>query len=308
MSDPKAPKEETIAKVGAAPAADDAGRPAVPVVRYSMPAKLPQAQWEMVTPEMSHDALANMRRNRTLRNQRVEALKRDILLGRWKGFNGETVKQGEDGLWEDGQHRFTAIYRAGVAVPMLIVRGVTMDSRFTIDAGASKTYPDRLRMDNVLSAHTLGSIVRRMWYWDIRRQFMQSSRDVMPTDLELEDYRLKHDAELTRSLNVAAHAKDCWLTPTVLGTVAILLRRIDEDQANKFLQSMITGAELKVRDPAYVLRNRLKKESESEMRNYETRRALVFMAWNKFRDGEEIESLQLPRGREITNRNYPLPY
>lgn len=295
-------RDEAVAK------ADEAGRPVVPQVRYSLPEVLPEAKWEMITPEVAHTALANMRRNRKLRPLRVAALKRDVLLGRWKGFNGETVKQGADGLWEDGQHRFTAIYQSGISVPMLVVRGVTEDARFTIDAGAVKTYGDRLRMNDIAGAHALSPVVRRMWYWDIRRAYMASSREVSPTDLELEDYRLKHEDELVRSLRAGEHARECWLTPTTLSTVAILLRRIDDDAAAKFLHGLVTGAELKEVDPIYVLRKRLLKESESEQRNYETRRALCFIAWNRWRDGDEITNLQLPKGGVVTNRNYPLPY
>jgi hypothetical protein len=292
------------ATAGAAAARGDAPRPAI---RYALDGTEPPAGWEMFTPEMAHDALAHMRRNRPLRNQRVEAIKRDILRGKWRK-NGETVKQGKDGLWDDGQHRFTAIYRAAVAVPMLVVRGIDHDDAFTVDAGIGRNYRDRLTIAGLPAANVVSSIVRRMWYWDERRLFMQTTRDIMPTDSELETYRLKHEDEIRRSLAVAEHAKECWLTATTLGTVAILLRRCDEDAANIFLRQLITGAELKITDPAYALRRRLQQEAQSEMRNYETRRAMVMIAWNKYRDGEEMERLLLPRGSVITNRNYPLPY
>lgn len=276
-------------------------------VEYSLNGQLPTVEWVMFTPEMAHVALANMRKNRPLRKTRIDALKRDILRGRWMA-NGETVKQGADGLWEDGQHRFTAIYATGVAVPMLVVRGIENNAVWTVDAGAARTYSDRLRMNGVAVSNVLGSVVRRMWYWDDRKQMMLSSRDIMPTDLELEAYRRAHEDELMASLNIAEHAKACNLTSTVLATIAIILRRIDQPDADKFLNQLVTGTMLEADDPAYVLRERLKKEAESEMRNYETRRALVFIAWNHYRDNNKIDRIALPRGREITNRNYPLPY
>lgn len=278
-----------------------------PRVVYSLDGKLPTHEWIMFTPEMAHTALASMRKNRPLRKTRVDALKRDILRGRW-ALNGETVKQGLDGLWEDGQHRFTAIYSTGIPVPMLVVRGIEEGAVWTVDAGAARTYSDRLRMNGVAASNVLGSVVRRMWYWDDRRQFMMSSRDVMPTDLELEAYRKNHEAEVSGSLAIAEHAKACNLTATTLATIAIILRRIDAAEADRFLNQLVTGTMLEANDPAYVLRERLRKESESELRNYETRRALVFIAWNHFRDGNKIDRINLPRGREITNRNYPLPY
>jgi uncharacterized protein (DUF2267 family) len=256
---------------------------------------------------MAHVALANMRKNRALRRQRVDALKRDILSGRWSK-NGETVKQGVDGLWEDGQHRFTAIYSTGIAVPVLVVSGIEKSATWTIDAVAARTYSDRLRMNSVAVNNVLGSVVRRMWYWDERKQFMSASRDITPSDLELEAYRKNHEAELKASLPIAEHAKACKLTSTTLATIAIVLRRIDREAAEKFLNQLTTGTMLNSNDPAYVLRERLAREAESQMRNYETRRALVFIAWNHYRDGAKIEKLSLPRGGEITNRNYPLPY
>lgn len=291
--------------------ADDTGL-VTPPVEYTLDeVKLPTAEWEMVTPVMAHEALAHMRKNRKLRETKVAAITEDILNRKWR-LTGETVQQGDDGLWDNGQHRFTAIYRASVAVPVLVVRGVPEDARIVIDTGSPRRFGDVLLMHGERNANGLGALVRRMYMWDTYGAYMlQGGGQAAPSHQTLDAYRAQHVEEIAAALPMRDYAKRCWLSPTVLATVHVLLRRIDKEDAARFLEGVITGAELKFTDPRRVLRDKLRDLHESGDATPDETRAWVMLAWNHYRSGNEITRLLPPRGgttrHPFTAKNYPLP-
>ena len=61
--------------------------------------------------------------------------------GRWR-LTHQGVAVGADGNLYDGQHRLSAITRAGVAVRMLVVRGLEPQAREEIDTGEKRTAAD----------------------------------------------------------------------------------------------------------------------------------------------------------------------
>lgn len=100
---------------------------------------------EMITPDKAKRYLKSNESNRTISNTLVQRLSRDMKAGKWE-LNGEAIVFSADGKLIDGQHRMTAVVKSGVTVPMLVVRGVNADARFTIDHGRARTAGDVLRM------------------------------------------------------------------------------------------------------------------------------------------------------------------
>jgi hypothetical protein len=279
---------------------------------FAINGSLPEARWELMTPEQAHENAKHMRKNRKLRQPRIDSIVADIKSpGGWK-LTGETVQQGDDGLWDNGNHRFEAVYKAGLAVPMLVVRGVPHDARPVIDSGQARTYHQTLAMRGVKNAYTVGSLTRRMFLWD-KGEYMLAggSKDYVPSRVELDAYREAHTEEINTAAGMQKYAGDAYMSPQVLGSLWILFHRIDKNDAALFLEQVITGAEIKVSDPAYVLRKKLVQISEegSRGRAAEEKRAWACLAWNAFRDGRPVGKLQPPKGSGglITNKNYPLP-
>ena len=272
---------------------------------------LPTAEWELVTPTMAGEALKHMRRQRPLKEGKCQGIVEDILNGRWRN-TGETVQQGGDGLWDNGLHRFTAVVRAGVAVPMLVVRGIPEDARLVIDSGSTRSYPDTLQMRGVVNATIVGAITRRMWLWDTRHSYVHTGGGKLtPTTQMLDAYRAEFFQEITDAAAMKDAAKGCWLSPTVLGTIYILLRRVNADDAKVFLDGLTTGASLARDDPRYQVRAKLRSLYERGTDDADVTRAWVFVAWNLWRDGKRVTRLQPPRGgtarQPFTDKNYPLP-
>lgn len=274
--------------------------------------ELPEVGWEMVTPSMASEALQYMRPNqRKLREARVESIVNDIQQGNWR-ITGETIQRGDDGLWDNGQHRLTAILRSGIAVPMLVVRGIDRNARLVLDTGAPRSYQDTLTMRGIGAATFTASVTRRMYMWDTYRNYiLRGGGHVRPSPDALDTYRIEHTEEIEAAASLAPDARKCWLTPSVLGTAFILLNRIDKSDTLEFLKGVITGAELSVLDPRFVLREKLRVLHESGKGSPDEKRAWVFIAWNLWRAGRSVTKLQPPRGGSVkqpfTDKNYPLP-
>ena len=103
--------------------------------------------WEDITPEMALDYLSHNRpNNRIIRNGTVEKYKRDMLNGRWNiSTTDNKITFNEDGELIDGQHRLTAIVKAGIPVRMRVYRDVD-NSAVVFDRGATRTTLDRWSM------------------------------------------------------------------------------------------------------------------------------------------------------------------
>ena len=95
--------------------------------------------FETITPELAGVYLSrNAEGQRRINPNRVADYAADMKKGLWVA-NGEAVIFDDAGRLIDGQHRLSAIVRAGVPVEMLVVRGVESKSFQTIDQGCMRT-------------------------------------------------------------------------------------------------------------------------------------------------------------------------
>lgn len=97
-----------------------------------------------VTPTIATQLLQRNVRNRNLSDRLVTKFEQDMRDGKWT-----TTHQGiafyEDGTLADGQHRLTAIVRAGVPIKMMVVSGLKKSQSLDIDAGRSRSVIDRIK-------------------------------------------------------------------------------------------------------------------------------------------------------------------
>lgn len=102
---------------------------------------------ETITPQMASEYLNHNIRNRKIRKNAVAMIARDISMGRFK-----TTHQGiafyEDGTLADGQHRLTAIMKAGIPVEIMVTRGLKKDGMSAIDRGTARNVSDIFAMGN----------------------------------------------------------------------------------------------------------------------------------------------------------------
>ena len=100
---------------------------------------------EMITPKMAEKYLQFNTCNRHLRKSLVSQYARDMTNGNWK-LTHQGVAFNCDGTLLDGQHRLAAIIESGVAVQMLVARGVESKNQLFMDDHANRTAGDALTL------------------------------------------------------------------------------------------------------------------------------------------------------------------
>lgn len=257
-----------------------------------------------VSPALAEDWLSRNPNNRNLRRPVVESYARDMEAGHWH-LNGETIKFSADGELFDGQHRLHSIVQSGQTVPMVVVRGLSVDVMPTVDAGAKRTYSDALKLQGEDNTATLAAVSRRAVMWE--RGMRTNTGAIKPTPLEMSDFIERHP-EIRTSAELAARlASRESLPASVYGLCHFLFAKLDAEQATWFLLRVSDGDGLSSTDPIAHLRSRITRLRVRGGRINETvGLALTIRAWNAHRSGQARAKLQLPAGG-LTNENFPEP-
>lgn len=100
---------------------------------------------ETITPKQAEKYLQFNTSNRTLRKTLVNTYAKDMASGNWK-LTHQGVAFNCDGTLLDGQHRLAAIVQSGVAVQMLVARGVDSRSQLVMDDHAKRNAGDALSL------------------------------------------------------------------------------------------------------------------------------------------------------------------
>lgn len=118
----------------------------------------------LCTPAMAEEFLKRNINNRSVNQQRVLHLVRQILAGRW-ALTHQGIAFWDDDTLADGQHRLTAIAKAGVAVPVLMTTGLPKPAIHAIDAGLARSTKDVLQF--------VGISMNAKWVATVKILFMQ---------------------------------------------------------------------------------------------------------------------------------------
>lgn len=117
-------------------AAEPAGQPDAPPL---------VGREEMISPGLAMKYLETSRGNRNIRPRTVAGYVDDILAGRHQKIHAGLAFDAE-GRLADGHHRLHAVVKAGVAVKMFVVRGLTADAVKVLDAGLPRSSRDAFHM------------------------------------------------------------------------------------------------------------------------------------------------------------------
>lgn len=169
-----------------------------------------QIEVETITPELAKEYLKGNTNNRSLRAHHVANIARDIVSGNWR-LNGDAIRFNCDGQLLDGQHRLSAIVRAGQPVKTVVARGIERSAVVTIDAGAKRTAGDQLSLRGVKGANSTATAVRYA-------MSMRDSTNFRPgsyTNSEVLDFYQKHRGI---SENIDAIRKKC---PPTFGPMVV---------------------------------------------------------------------------------------
>jgi hypothetical protein len=116
---------------------------------------------ERIGPDEAREYLQRNTKNRKLNERHFKRLSDVMVAGDW-WMNGETIIVGADGTLLNGQHRLTAIVAAGVAVDVLVVRGIDEEAFRTLDGGRTRTTGEVLGIDGEKNANNVAAAVQAL--------------------------------------------------------------------------------------------------------------------------------------------------
>lgn len=245
-----------------------------------------------ITPALAKEWLQRNTHNRNLRDRVVNGYAADMTAGAWRE-DGQSIKFAADGTLLDGQHRLAAIVLSGVAVRILVVRGLPNDAQDTMDVGAKRTMADVLRLRGESHAVTLAAALLRAHKWEQGfRKNIKAGGNSNPTHRQLLE-TLNTFPELRRSAEIGQRVQSvACLNASTAALCHWLFNRIDQSDCAYFFARLGDGVGLDSEDPIYALRRALQNLSNQPGRPDETYVcALVIKAWNHFRDGKSVQVL-----------------
>lgn len=260
--------------------------------------------------DFARKALGNAAPNRTISRVTVDAYKRTMLAGFWR-LNGEPIVFFEDGTLGEGQHRCLAVIaadaeRPGFSIMSIVTRGIPNGARFNM--GRVRSIADQYAIDGGKDVNAVIAFVRVVSLWSDEYGFRAGDYSGhKPTYDELADL-------ITRDWRILAVAKtphvDHLLPRRALKVIRWLFLRVPG--ATDWFDSVVSGADLPEKSPAFVLRNFLirnqQKKHTAGLRNQFVSSLIVpcavtIKAWNAHVQHRKIEILAF---RE--DEKFPIPF
>jgi hypothetical protein len=248
---------------------------------------------EIISPAIAKEMLAsNTLTNRSISQNNVNSLAEEMKSGRWK-VNGDTIRFSKKNELIDGQHRLLAVIKSGVTIETFVLRGVEAESFDTIDQGKNRTAKDvfsiRQEKNCALLAATIGLVNRYL------SGTIHLHKGFSPGKLE---ELLEEHPGIRESVNHMPKTRGL-VAGSILAACHYLFSRKDQEAADEFIKTLISGAGLNEDDPRHVLREKLIKNSLSIHRfDSEYSFALIIKAWNAWRGKKVIRILSFGQDTE----------
>lgn len=243
-----------------------------------------------LTPKKAEKYLEMNTENRPLKQSHVDFLASEILNGNWK-CNGESIKVGKTRLI-DGQHRLHAVIAAGKSIKTTVMTGLDDDCFDTVDTGINRTGGDILSLQGEISAIMLAALLKtlgRYYDYDWKKPPRLSN-----TELEKLLDRFPDARAVVTHSDLKAPG---LIPPRVIHFCYYIFKRKNKEQALDFMTKLCHGNDLNARSPIMAVRNRIM-DSKLKGTKYhpDLLIALIFKAWNLYRDGKTATRLAIKQG------------
>ena len=253
----------------------------------------PIAKTVELTPALASLLLDRNPANRKLRDNAVERFAYEIEGDRWT-FNGEPILVSDTGELNDGQHRCAAVVRAGKSIPVVMIVGVSRESRTTLDQGRARTAADYLAMRNEANATNLAVAANFAWQYQTRGMLAKGG-SAKATKSEIIAF-VQDNPGIRRSLD-----KFITKTARAVGGVSLLAfchfaigAAGKKEDVDTFFLALVEGTNLGKGHPALYVRTRMLVMMGHHDKN--ARAELIFKAWNAWRRGDRVEKIWLSGG------------
>jgi hypothetical protein len=250
----------------------------------------PTAAVVFISPAMAERWMKHNTKNRRLREDDIRAYARDMGAGAWN-LTGEAIKFAPDGTLLDGQHRLVAIIRAGVTVPIFVVRGIAPDSQRVMDTGLKRTASDALTISGESHTTVLAAASRLALGVEAG---LPDPGHYPATHSEIESFIEDNPTIRVAAEFAAHHARRTDCPPAVVAYTFWVLSAINTADATAFWVSAADKVGLTAGDPVIALTNRFA-ESRRNRENITKRiyLSLIYRAWNARRAGKTMTFIRI---------------
>jgi hypothetical protein len=248
-----------------------------------------------ISPSVANYLLTLNPENRPTKKYVINGVMEAIAEDRFE-LNGETIIIASDGFVNDGQNRLIAIERSGKTVRSAMTFGVARETRMTVDSmQASRTTSDYLTMRGVESDHRdVGNVGAYLWCYEHHGHINARS----PSPSVTNEYCIENLEEI--QLALAAINKPAareLLNVQAMATLYILFKRkAGLEEADYFMEKLLSGANLDGDSPIHVLRARLTRDKRTKSagrKQINEMMELCLRSWNHYREGNTLDRLQV---------------
>lgn len=250
---------------------------------------------ETITPQMAKDILERNINNRSPKWGKVHQYALDITAGRWK-VNGESIKFSPSGRLLDGQNRMWAVVEADQPIETVIAWNVDDDAQVTVDTGVQRSFADVLRMRGIKNSVAVAAVTRSVHILIHSGSF--NPKQLTPSHQALSATFDSHPEILEQSGHLSTIAKNVHLPLAIMGGLWWRFKELDASDAEFFWERLNSDVDQQEGDPIYALRRVLTNLNErSNLRVLpQHMAAFVIKAWNAYRDGTQVKTLQYRPG------------
>jgi hypothetical protein len=249
------------------------------------------AEFVTLTPALAHLLLQSNISNRKISQANAEAIRADILAGRWL-FNGESISVSDTGKLLDGQHRCDAVIQTRVSIPATISFGAPDEARFTIDIGKPKSAANFLHMKGYTDCNNLAATIALVLEYNKNHTLTLSRKTVSKTEVVTSVDELK-GIQASVLISSGATKRGLGSRSTIAFCHYIFKKRAGVVAADEFISKLIDGDGLRKDSPIFHCRNRLLDLRGTTQAAVRT--GIIIRAWNHWRNGESIYKLVAPK-------------
>jgi hypothetical protein len=241
-----------------------------------------------ITPESAREMLEQNTHNRSLRPEYVRKLAAAMERGEWT-VNGEPIQIADDGTLLNGQHRLNAVVESGIAVPLLVIRGLPLAAQTTMDAGLRRNLSDVLALHGESETANLGAMLAMLYRYRNGHR-LNNSGHTAPTSTEALAL-LEAEPEIKDGLPLARRVvRDTGLRTSVTAVLIYLFDEADPNRGEQFFEALCEPEDEPIGSPVNALRSileRAQRERTYRLSSY-VLFAMVIKAFNAWREGRDL--------------------
>ena len=267
---------------------------------------LPKSEFTLITPGMATELLekseAAGHKNRTISDAKVQQWVHEMKED-WDPA-ASTIVVDTDGILIDGYHRMYACVMAGVPFTTFIVTTATPERTVTkVDVGRHRSAGDILAMNHWKYGAPLAAASRMKLRHAVKGDAWNNH--IVVTNTMIFDYVNSKRRLVTHMIEDIPHNCAKIMSPTKAFFLHFMAKSYDNSQ--EFINQIVhgyrsDGTGLPQRDPAFVLRERLRAARIAKQTNRHTDKLdarqeayLVCVAYQKWLKNEKITRLALPK-------------